>query len=211
DRRDGGIGDAVQKAAASVFLRADLGHPGARSRVAPDDRARQRRRPEPGEHAVRLPIPPALPVRREHLPPAGAAAQGARPRAPRRVSLPRRRVDRIARGFLSMTAPVRFGLIGYGLWGRLHAEAIKKAPDALLVSIACASRETAAAAERALPGVPVYLDYRALLARPDIDAVDVVVPNHLHAEIGAASLAAATGEPVCETNACNHGGRGASL
>jgi myo-inositol 2-dehydrogenase / D-chiro-inositol 1-dehydrogenase len=89
-----------------------------------------------------------------------------------------------------MTRPMRFGLVGYGLWGRLHAEAIRKAPDALLVAIACASRETAAAAERALPGVPVYLDYRALLARPDIDAVDVVVPNHLHAEVGLAALAA---------------------
>jgi len=85
---------------------------------------------------------------------------------------------------------MRFGLVGYGLWGRLHAEAIRKAPDALLVGIACASRQTAAAAERAHPGVPVYLDYRALLARPDIDAVDVVVPNHLHAEIGLAALAA---------------------
>ena len=85
---------------------------------------------------------------------------------------------------------MRFGLIGYGLWGRLHAEAIRKAPDAELVAVACASRETAAAAERALPGVPVYLDYRALLAWPDIDAVDVVVPNHLHAQIGVAALAA---------------------
>ena len=89
-----------------------------------------------------------------------------------------------------MTRPMRFGLVGYGLWGRLHAEAIRKAPDAELVAIACATRETAAAAERALPGVPVYLDYRALLARPDVDAVDVVVPNHLHAEVGVAALAA---------------------
>ena len=89
-----------------------------------------------------------------------------------------------------MTRPMRFGLVGYGLWGRLHAEAIRRAPDALLVAIACASRETAAAAEQALPGVPVYLDYRALLARPDIDAVDIVVPNHLHAEVGVAALLA---------------------
>src|SRR5262249_48519000 len=100
-----------------------------------------------------------------------------------------------------MTGPMRFGLVGYGLWGRLHAEAIRKAPDALLVGIACASRETAAAAERALPGVPVYLDYRALLARPDVDAVDVVVPNHLHAEIGVAALAAGEDGLVEENSA----------
>ncbi len=85
---------------------------------------------------------------------------------------------------------MRFGLVGYGLWGRLHAEAIKKAPDARLVAVACASRETAAAAERDLPGVSVHRDYRALLARSDIDAVDIVVPNDLHAEVGVAALAA---------------------
>jgi myo-inositol 2-dehydrogenase/D-chiro-inositol 1-dehydrogenase len=36
----------------------------------------------------------------------------------------------------------------------------------------------------------VELDYRALLARRDIDAVDIVVPNDLHEEIGVAALEA---------------------
>ena len=95
-----------------------------------------------------------------------------------------------ATGARVVTAPMRFGLVGYGLWGRLHAEAIRRAPEARLVAVACASPETAAAAERDLPGVAVHRDYRALLARPDIDAVDVVVPNHLHAEVGVAALTA---------------------
>jgi myo-inositol 2-dehydrogenase/D-chiro-inositol 1-dehydrogenase len=89
---------------------------------------------------------------------------------------------------MSDGAPMRLGLVGYGLWGRLHAEAIRKAPGARLVAVACASAETAAAAERDLPGVSVYRDYRALIARPDIEAVDIVVPNDLHAEIGVAAL-----------------------
>jgi myo-inositol 2-dehydrogenase/D-chiro-inositol 1-dehydrogenase len=38
--------------------------------------------------------------------------------------------------------------------------------------------------------VPVVRDYRELLARADVDAVDVVVPNALHAEIGVAALEA---------------------
>ena len=85
---------------------------------------------------------------------------------------------------------VRFGLIGYGLWGRHHAAAIAAAPGATLAAIACASEATAAAARRDFPGVPLEIGYRALLARADVDAVAVVVPNHLHAEVGVAALEA---------------------
>ncbi|HEY7517180.1 MAG TPA: Gfo/Idh/MocA family oxidoreductase [Methylomirabilota bacterium] len=85
---------------------------------------------------------------------------------------------------------MRFGLIGYGLWGRHHATAIASAPGATLAAIACASEATAAAAARDFPSVPVERGYRALLARPDIDAVAIVVPNHLHAEVGVAALEA---------------------
>ena len=90
----------------------------------------------------------------------------------------------------SILAPVRFGLIGYGLWGRHHATAIAAAPGATLGAIACASAATAAAAARDFPGVATHVGYPALLARPDIDAVAVVVPNHLHAEVGVAALEA---------------------
>jgi myo-inositol 2-dehydrogenase/D-chiro-inositol 1-dehydrogenase len=85
---------------------------------------------------------------------------------------------------------MRFGLIGYGLWGRHHAAAIAKAPGAELAAIACASEATAAAARRDFASVPVDIGYARLLERADIDAVVVSVPNHLHAEVGVAALAA---------------------
>jgi myo-inositol 2-dehydrogenase/D-chiro-inositol 1-dehydrogenase len=85
---------------------------------------------------------------------------------------------------------MRFGLIGYGLWGRHHATAIRKAPGAVLAAIACRSEATADLARRDFPDVPVHLDYQALLARPDVDVADIVVPNHLHEEIGVAALEA---------------------
>ncbi|HYF56662.1 MAG TPA: Gfo/Idh/MocA family oxidoreductase [Salinarimonas sp.] len=85
---------------------------------------------------------------------------------------------------------MRFGLIGYGAWGRHHAEAIAMAPGASLAAIACASEATAGAARADHPGVTVHRDWRALLADPAIDAVDIVVPNHLHAEIAVAALEA---------------------
>ena len=87
--------------------------------------------------------------------------------------------------------PMRFGLIGYGLWGKYHAEAIVNAPGAELAAIACATETTAAAARTAFPDVPVVVGYPTLLARRSqlrLDAVDVVVPNFLHAEIGVAAL-----------------------
>lgn len=85
---------------------------------------------------------------------------------------------------------LRFGLIGYGLWGKHHAQAIRKAPAATLAAIACSSSETEAAANADFPGVPVFRGYRKLLETADLDAVDIVVPNHLHAEIGVAALEA---------------------
>jgi myo-inositol 2-dehydrogenase/D-chiro-inositol 1-dehydrogenase len=85
---------------------------------------------------------------------------------------------------------VRFGLIGYGLFGRHHARAIAQAPGATLAAIACRSRETAEVARKDYPDAVVDVDYRALLARRDIDAVDIVVPNDLHEKIGIAALEA---------------------
>lgn len=85
---------------------------------------------------------------------------------------------------------MRFGLIGYGLWGIHHAQAIVKAPGATLTAIACNSDETEAKAKADFPDVMIFRDYRRLLEQADIDAVDLVVPNHLHTEIGVAALEA---------------------
>lgn len=90
-----------------------------------------------------------------------------------------------------MATPMRFALIGYGLWGKYHAGAIVNAPGAELAAIACASEKTAAEARLVFPELPVIVGYQALLARRSefrLDAADIVVPNYLHAEIGIAAL-----------------------
>src|SRR3954469_13600813 len=90
-----------------------------------------------------------------------------------------------------MTAsPLGFGLIGFGAWGRFHADAIAKTSGATLKAIAARSDTTRAAAREAFPTAEVFADYRELLARPDIEVVDVVVPSYLHHEIASAALAA---------------------
>jgi len=85
---------------------------------------------------------------------------------------------------------MRFGLIGYGAWGRHHAEAIKKTDDAELIAIACKREKTSELAKQEHPEVSVYRDYRDLLKRSDIDAVDIVIPTYLHSEVGIAALEA---------------------
>ncbi len=85
---------------------------------------------------------------------------------------------------------LKFGLIGFGAWGKFHAGAIAKTNGAKLVAIAAASEASCAAAREAHPNAAVYSDYRELVQRDDIDIVDVVVPSHLHHEIASAVLAA---------------------
>jgi myo-inositol 2-dehydrogenase / D-chiro-inositol 1-dehydrogenase len=90
-----------------------------------------------------------------------------------------------------MTAPpLGFGLIGFGAWGRFHADAIAKTDGASLKAIAARSDASRRAAQDAFPHAEIYGDYRELLARPDIEVVDVVVPSYLHHEIASAALAA---------------------
>jgi myo-inositol 2-dehydrogenase/D-chiro-inositol 1-dehydrogenase len=84
---------------------------------------------------------------------------------------------------------VRFGLVGYGLFGAHHARAIAATPGAELRAIAAPSERSQAAARAAHPAAAVHADWRELLARGDLDAVNVVCPNRWHYEIGRAALA----------------------
>jgi myo-inositol 2-dehydrogenase / D-chiro-inositol 1-dehydrogenase len=84
--------------------------------------------------------------------------------------------------------PVRFGLIGYGAWGGHHARAIAATASAELAAVAARSEQSRARARADHPGARVFADYRDLLAIPDLDVVDVVLPTDLHYEVGRAVL-----------------------
>lgn len=85
---------------------------------------------------------------------------------------------------------VRFGLVGYGLFGAHHAEAIAKTDGAELAAVAVKSEASQKKAREAFPHVHVTADYRELVRREDVDVVNVVVPNALHREVGRAALEA---------------------
>ncbi len=85
---------------------------------------------------------------------------------------------------------VRYGLIGYGAWGKHHARVIAAGKNTELMAIAVQSEKSREEVRKAYPKSSVYEDYRELLRRPDIDVVDVVLPSHLHHEVGRSVLEA---------------------
>lgn len=89
-------------------------------------------------------------------------------------------------------------MIGFGGIGRVHALAYRAIPlhyglsaDVIhIVGVATTNLATARAAAEAI-GCSVWTDdYRELLARDDVDAVDICVPNHKHEEIVVAAAKA---------------------
>lgn len=82
-----------------------------------------------------------------------------------------------------MTQPVRWGVLGAARFAQEHmARAIHAAEGAKLVAIATSDAKKAEPFQAFCPDIEVMDSYDALLARDDIDAVYVPLPNHLHVE-----------------------------
>ncbi len=83
---------------------------------------------------------------------------------------------------------IRIGVIGLGFFGAKHAAIYKQLPHAHLTAVADIEENTAEYWGRRLE-CDWYSDYSQLLARRDIDAVDIVLPDDLHREAVLAALA----------------------
>lgn len=85
---------------------------------------------------------------------------------------------------------IRVGVIGVGQIGKRHVQSYGEIPGAELVAIADIN-EAEANRVADLHKIPnVYADFRQLLARDDIQAVDVCLHNNFHAPITIAALEA---------------------
>lgn len=89
-----------------------------------------------------------------------------------------------------MKAPVRIGLIGAGQIGNNHLTAYQQIPEAKVVAVADLFPDKVDAAKAKFGIADGYADYRDLLARGDIDAVDVCVHNNKHAPLSIEALRA---------------------
>ena len=96
-----------------------------------------------------------------------------------------------------MSKPLNIGMIGYGFMGRAHSNGYRKVnnffdlPYHPVLKAVCA-RDAAKAKEFANRWgyESVETDWKKLIARKDIDVVDIAVPNNLHAEIAIAAAKA---------------------
>jgi predicted dehydrogenase len=116
-----------------------------------------------------------------------------------------------------MTKPLNIGMIGYGFMGRAHSNAYAKVNHFFdlkyrpVLKAACARNADNAKAFAAQWGYEsIETDWRALIARKDIDCIDICTPNNTHAEI--AMAAAAAGKMIlCEKPLAMNGPEGLKM
>jgi predicted dehydrogenase len=114
---------------------------------------------------------------------------------------------------------INIGLIGYGFMGRTHSNGYKRVNDffpelqhrPVLKAVCGRDRKKVQAFADQWQYESIETDWRALIKRKDIDAIDICTPNNSHAEIAIAaaeagkmilcekplSLNAAEGERMC--------------
>ncbi|MBC8003540.1 MAG: Gfo/Idh/MocA family oxidoreductase, partial [Opitutaceae bacterium] len=92
---------------------------------------------------------------------------------------------------------LRVGLIGYGFMGRTHSNAFAKVNHFFdleyqpVLKAICARDAGKAKSFAAQWGYEsIETDWRKLIARDDIDVIDVAAPNNVHAEIAIAAAKA---------------------
>ncbi len=93
--------------------------------------------------------------------------------------------------------PLRIGIIGYGFMGRAHSNAYSQvghffdSDHQIVLQAACARNEDAVKSFAARWGYrSVETDWRKLIARDDIDVIDICTPNNTHAEMAIAAAKA---------------------
>ncbi len=87
---------------------------------------------------------------------------------------------------------IRLGIIGPGLiWEKSHEPVLKEMSDFFAISaFSATSQKSEEKVKKKYPDLPFYYDCGDLLASPDIDAVVIMTPIKLNAEIAKAALLA---------------------
>ncbi|NLT41149.1 MAG: Gfo/Idh/MocA family oxidoreductase, partial [Anaerolineae bacterium] len=96
-----------------------------------------------------------------------------------------------------MSAKLKAGVIGLGILGSKHVQALVENPDVKLVAVADLRRNVAdEVAKQAV--AEAYYDYRAMLVEHRLDLVVVATPDPLHREPAMAALDAGVPNLIME-------------
>ena len=93
-------------------------------------------------------------------------------------------------------SPLRAAIAGTGFIGAVHARSARLA-GARVVGVAASSPESARRAATALGAERAFDSPEELVVSPDVDVVHICTPNHLHAPLALAALAAGK-HVICE-------------
>ena len=99
---------------------------------------------------------------------------------------------------MSEKNPLNIGLVGYGFMGRTHSNGYKRVHDffpdlahrPVLTAICARNEERRTAFAEQWGFESTESDWRELVKRDDIDAIDICTPNDSHAEIAIAAAEA---------------------
>ncbi|GGR51213.1 oxidoreductase [Actinoplanes ianthinogenes] len=108
-----------------------------------------------------------------------------------------------------MSQPLRVGMVGYAFMGAAHSQAwrtvnhVYDLPAPVEMRVVSGRTEASVAAAAARLGWSEHTDdWRTLLARDDVDLIDICTPGDTHAEIAIAALAAGK-HVLCEKPLAN--------
>ncbi|MFN3653680.1 MAG: Gfo/Idh/MocA family protein [Armatimonadota bacterium] len=96
---------------------------------------------------------------------------------------------------------VGVGIIGSGFVAEIHAEALKRVPNARLAAVASPTEANVRRFAERFETPHWYTDYRALLENPEVDLVSLCLPNDLHCR-AAVDAASAGKHVICEKPLC---------
>jgi len=86
--------------------------------------------------------------------------------------------------------PVKFGVIGLGQWGKQIVTTLSKLPSAKVAAICDTYQPFVEKSKTIAPEAATFSDYRKLLESPEVEAVVVATPTHLHKDIALAAIQA---------------------
>jgi len=89
-----------------------------------------------------------------------------------------------------MGPPVGLGVVGAGAWGREILSTLARVPSARVVAVCDHYAAALKKAAEIAPAAKPLGELGALLALPDVEAVVVATPTHLHKEVALAALQA---------------------